>query len=104
MTKNSDDRKHAMKGFSFLQIVEKSFFEEKNLEKNVEKCHFSYLPYRPLPYSSRDGENMLYVPVLFMSLCTPPVEITPKILAKFAAGPGPAGTGSSAKPHARYSN
>jgi hypothetical protein len=36
MTKNSDDGKHAMI-FVFTD-VEKSFFEEKN----VEKCHFSY--------------------------------------------------------------
>ena len=28
-----------MQCFSYLQTVEKSFFEEKN----VEKCHFSYL-------------------------------------------------------------
>ena len=34
--------------------------------------------YRPLPYSSRDGENML-------SSCPPPVEITPKIRAKIAS-------------------
>ena len=34
--------------------------------------------YRPLPYSSRDGENML-------SSCPPSVEITPKIPAKFAS-------------------
>ena len=34
--------------------------------------------YRPLPYSSRDGENML-------SSCPPSVKITPKILAKFAS-------------------
>ena len=34
--------------------------------------------YRPLPYSSRDGENML-------SSCPPSVEITPKILANFAS-------------------
>ena len=33
--------------------------------------------YRPLPYSSRDGENMLSSP--------PSVEITPKILAKLAS-------------------
>ena len=34
--------------------------------------------YRPLPYSSRDGENML-------SSCPPPVEITPKTSANFAS-------------------
>ena len=34
--------------------------------------------YRPLPYSSRDGENML-------SFSSPSVKITPKILAKFAS-------------------
>ena len=34
--------------------------------------------YRPLPYSSRDGENML-------SSCPPSVEITPKTPAKFAS-------------------
>jgi len=34
--------------------------------------------YRPVPYSSRDGENML-------SSCPPPVEITPKTSAKIAS-------------------
>ena len=34
--------------------------------------------YRPLPYSSRDGENML-------SSCPPSVEITPKTSANFAS-------------------
>jgi hypothetical protein len=43
-----------MQCFSYLQTVEKSFFEEEN----VEKCHFPYLYSRPLPYSlSRGGRE-----------------------------------------------
>ena len=34
-----------MQCFSYLQTVEKSFFEEKN----VEKCHFSYPPVEITP-------------------------------------------------------
>jgi hypothetical protein len=75
-----------MQCFSYLQTVEKSFFEEKN----VEKCHFSYL-YRPLPYSSRDGENML-------SSCPSARQNNPKNPR------APAGTGASAKLRAQYSN
>ena len=50
--------------------------EKKKKQKTWTNAIFRI--YRPLPYSSRDGENML-------SSCPPSVKITPKILAKFAS-------------------
>ena len=73
-------RRETCNDFRIYRLL-KSFFEEKNPEKNVEKCHFSiYRPLRTVPYSTRPGTGKtcsLHV--------TPPVEITPKTAAKFAS-------------------
>ena len=62
-----------MQCFSYLQTVEKSFFEEKNVEKRL---FFVFIdPYRTRPGTGKTCS--LHV--------TPPVEITPKILANFAS-------------------
>ena len=53
MTKNSDDGKHAML-FVFTDRLLRSHFLKKKTWKNA-----IFRIYRPLPYSSRDGENML---------------------------------------------
>ena len=62
-----------MQCFSYLQTVdEKSFFEEKN----VEKCHFSY------SYFYRSATVVLLYPGTGKTCSlhvTPSVEITPKI-------------------------
>ena len=73
-------RRETCNDFRIYRLL-KSFFEEKNPEKNVEKCHFSiYRPLRTVPYSTRPGTG---------KTCsfhvTPPVEITPKTAAKFAS-------------------
>ena len=65
MTKNSDDGKHAMI-FVFTDCWEVIFWRKKRGKTPI------FHIYRPLPYSSRDGENML-------TSCPPPVEITPNI-------------------------
>ena len=51
------------------------------LKKKAENAIFRI--YRPLPYSSRDGENMLSS--CHSALHTPPVEITRKTSAKIAS-------------------
>ena len=71
MTKNIDDGKHAMI-FVFTDCWEVIFWRKKRGKTPIFRI------YRPLPYSSRDGENML-------SSCPPPVEITPKTSAKIAS-------------------
>ena len=71
MTKNIDDGKHAMV-FVFTDCWEVIFWRKKRGKTPI------FHIYRPLPYSSRDGENML-------SSCPPSVKITPKILAKIAS-------------------
>ena len=71
MTKNSDDGKHAML-FVFTDCWEVIFWRKKRGKTPIFRI------YRPLPYSSRDGENML-------SSCPPPVEITPKTSVKIAS-------------------
>ena len=58
--------------FRIYRLLRSHFFEEKNVEKPI------FHIYRPLPYSSRDWENML-------SSCPPSVEITPKSHAKIAS-------------------
>ena len=52
----------------------RSHFLKKKTWKNA-----IFRIYRPLPYSSREGENSM------LSSCTPPVGIIPKIPAKIAS-------------------
>ena len=58
--------------FRIYRLLRSHFLKKKTWKNAIFRI------YRPLPYSSRDGENML-------SSCPPSVKITPKILAKFAS-------------------
>ena len=58
--------------FRIYRLLRSHFLKKKTWKTPI------FHIYRPLPYSSRDGENML-------SSCPPSVEITPKIPAKFAS-------------------
>ena len=61
--------------FRIYRLLRSHFLKKKTWKNAIFRI------YRPLPYSSRDGENML-------SSCppsTPSVKITPKILAKIAS-------------------
>ena len=61
--------------FRIYRLLISHFLKKKTWKNTIFRI------YRPLPYSSRDGENML-------SSCppsTPSVKITPKIRAKFAS-------------------
>ena len=58
--------------FRIYRLLRSHFLKKKTWKNAIFRI------YRPLPYSSRDGENML-------SSCPPPVEITPKTSANFAS-------------------
>ena len=77
MTKNSDDGENAMI-FVFTDCWEVIFWRKKRGKTPI------FHIYRPLQYSSRDGENMLSLHSSWLHV-TPYVKITPKILAKITS-------------------